>query len=256
MLLQEESLKPSVKEALDSRRMIMLSILENTWDYVDFNIDNMFGENIPIIQNFSWKTLIPPEEDKHMELSNLLFKSKEFINYYVCNCNIHCEFTLKGENSFWLFLRAGDKFTTDTAVIMVTKIRQSQTCYISFGTFVKDVHDNLIYKIFTRQQLLDYSKEKNANNIKNDITQFKLEVFDKGEDSINVSVAINGSKKDNKITSDFFLPVIGKYQIALGSIGDKCVVKSGYVSAEFKDEYEKLYSLHANRNECDCCLIM
>ena len=82
----------------------------------------MFGENIPIIQNFSWKTLIPPEEDKHMELSNLLFKSKEFINYYVCNCNIHCEFTLKGENSFWLFLRAGDKFTTDTAVIMITKI--------------------------------------------------------------------------------------------------------------------------------------
>ena len=77
----------------------MLSNLENTWDFTEFNLDNMLGENVPITQCFSWETAIPPEENKHMELTNLLFKSKEFINYYVCNCNIHCELTSKGEKA-------------------------------------------------------------------------------------------------------------------------------------------------------------
>lgn len=256
MLLQEESLKPSVKEALDSRRMIMFSHLENTWDYVGFVTENMFGEDTPIMESLSWKTAVPSEEDRLLKLSNLLFKSKEYIDYYVCNCNINCEFILKGENSFWLFLRAGKSFTTETAVIMISKTKKSQTCYISLGTFVKDVHDSLIYKVFRKQQLIDYSKEKNENNVRTDIVHCKLEILDIGEESINVSVAINGSQKDNKITSDFFLPVIGKFQIILGATGDVCVVKSGYASAEFKDEYEKLYSLHANGNECDCCFIM
>ena len=255
VILQDESSKPSFKDALDSRKMIVFSNLENTWDYVQFTTENTIGEDAPIIESLSWSPLELQSDQKHMDLKNLLFKSKDTINYYVCDCQVHCEFSLQGESTFWLFLRGGNSFTTNTAVITVSKREKSQNCYVSMGTFVEDIHKNLIYKIFTRQQLLDYSKKKSEMNIKKDIVHYKMDIIDKGEETISGTIYMNDSERGNKINSGFFIPVIEKYQVIIGGTGDDCLMKAGYAKAEFKEEYALLYLTPNNHRDCDCCII-
>lgn len=254
-MYQEELLKPSsFKEITDSLKIILLSNLDNSWDYIPFTTEETFGEDTPIMQSSSWISTNIPHTQKHLLLKNILYKSKDYINYYLCNCHLKCEFSLKGQSTFWLFLRAGNVFTIDTAVITVTKKENSQNCYVSMGTFVEDVHKNLIFKVFTKQQLLDYSKK--TNEIKNDTIKFKLNVIDKGEENISGIIYMNDSDKGNKIHSGFFLPVIENFQVIIGGAGKECVMRSGYVKTEFKEEYDNLYLASHNQKGCDCCTIV
>jgi hypothetical protein len=254
-MYQEELLKPSsFKEITDSLKIILLSNLDNSWDYIPFTTEETFGEDTPIMQSSSWISTNIPHTQKHLLLKNILYKSKDYINYYLCNCHLKCEFSLKGESTFWLFLRAGNVFTIDTAVITIAKKENSQNCYISMGTFVEDVHKNLIFKVFTKQQLLDYSKK--TNEIKNDTIKFKLNVIDKGEENISGIIYMNDSDKGNKIHSEFFLPVIENFQVIIGGAGKECVMRGGYVKAEFKEKYDNLYLASHNQKGCDCCTIV
>ncbi len=68
-------------------------------------------------------------------------------------------FLLKDESSLWLFLRNDLSPDTDTAVVRITKESNSQRCFIGLGTYIKDKHNKSIFKIFTRQQLVDFNSK-------------------------------------------------------------------------------------------------
>lgn len=66
--------------------------------------------------------------------------------------------SLKGESVLWLILRTEDNLDEYSAVIKLTKEERSQKMFISFGTFVSlEDKEDLIFKIFTTQQLIDTS---------------------------------------------------------------------------------------------------
>jgi hypothetical protein len=70
---------------------------------------------------------------------------------------IKCCISLKGDSTCWIFNRANDYFDEYTLAIKLEKIEHSQKVFVSLGTFVKDYQNNLIFKVFTREQLVDYS---------------------------------------------------------------------------------------------------
>jgi hypothetical protein len=64
---------------------------------------------------------------------------------------------LRGESSCWIITRTEESFNTYSAVAKISKDDRSQKLFINLGTFVSDKNDNLIFKVFSRQQLIDYS---------------------------------------------------------------------------------------------------
>jgi len=67
-------------------------------------------------------------------------------------------FSLKGESILWLILRTEDKLDDYSSIIKISKEEKSQKLFISFGTMVEeDDREELVFKIFTTQQLIDTS---------------------------------------------------------------------------------------------------
>lgn len=92
------------------------------------------------------------------------------------------------------------------------------------------------------------------NNISRDSVSLKINVTDSNEDRIVVKVFLNDNKINNELSSDFFLPFIGKYRVMFGGIGDFIIVKS-FISRCFpKIVIENDGFTHEKRN-CECCVI-
>ena len=70
---------------------------------------------------------------------------------------ISVNFILKGESTCWIINRVAEKFDEYTAVVKISKEEKAQRVFLSMGTFVRDNNKNLIFKIFTKQQLIDFS---------------------------------------------------------------------------------------------------
>ena len=69
-------------------------------------------------------------------------------------------FSLKGESVLWLILRTEEKLDENSAIIKISKEDKSQKMFISFGTFVtEEDKEDLTFKIFTTQQLIDTSSK-------------------------------------------------------------------------------------------------
>jgi hypothetical protein len=66
---------------------------------------------------------------------------------------------LKGDSSFWIITRSNEEFDEFSSIIKISKEDKSQNIHVSLGTFVKDKYQNLIFKIFSKQQLIDYSSK-------------------------------------------------------------------------------------------------
>lgn len=68
---------------------------------------------------------------------------------------------MKAESILWIILRTDEKLDENSSIIKVSKEEKSQKMFISFGTFVtEEGRDDLIFKIFTTQQLIDTSSNK------------------------------------------------------------------------------------------------
>jgi hypothetical protein len=66
---------------------------------------------------------------------------------------------LTGESDCWIFNRVNDYFDEYSIIIKIQKLENSQKIFASFGSFVKDNSNNSIFKIFAKEQLLDYSSK-------------------------------------------------------------------------------------------------
>jgi hypothetical protein len=71
---------------------------------------------------------------------------------------MNINFSLRGESTLWIILRTEEKLDEFSSIIKISKDERSQKMFVSFGAFVneKDKED-LIFKIFTTQQLIDTS---------------------------------------------------------------------------------------------------
>lgn len=57
-------------------------------------------------------------------------------------------------------MREIDLLNENSAIIRINKEDKSQRLYISIGTFIKDSNEEKdIFKVFTRQQLIDFSSK-------------------------------------------------------------------------------------------------
>lgn len=112
-----------------------------------------------ISENNNWSPSSIITNIKGVELRNLIFRSKEFIEMELTNAEISAHLSLKGESSFWVITRTDNEFTEHSAIVRVSKDEKSQKVFASLGTFLKDSQGNLVFKIFCKQQLIDYSSK-------------------------------------------------------------------------------------------------
>lgn len=69
-------------------------------------------------------------------------------------------FSLKGESTLWIILRTEEKLDDFSSIIKISKDDRSQKMFVSFGAFVNEKDkEELIFKIFTTQQLIDTSSK-------------------------------------------------------------------------------------------------
>jgi hypothetical protein len=66
---------------------------------------------------------------------------------------------LKGDSCFWVITRSKDKLGKNSAIIKLSKELNSQKVFASFGTYVHDDKGELFFKVFLKQQLLDFASK-------------------------------------------------------------------------------------------------
>lgn len=66
---------------------------------------------------------------------------------------------LKGESVFWVIMRSNDALDKFSVVIKLSKEDRCQKVFASFGTFVSDSKGTMYFKIFLKQQLINFSSK-------------------------------------------------------------------------------------------------
>ena len=69
-----------------------------------------------------------------------------------------------------------------------SKENNSQKVFVSYGTFVHDHDENPIFKVFLKQQLINYSRDKNKPFIDRDVCQIRANIHDNGDDKIKSNI--------------------------------------------------------------------
>jgi hypothetical protein len=98
-------------------------------------------------------------------------------------------FSLKDESSFWIINRVNDSLDEYTTIIKIKKEKGSQRLYLNLGTYVKDIHGNLIFRIFHKQQLVDFGMRAKGY-VENDYSDIKMIILDR-EDRVDIDVFSN-----------------------------------------------------------------
>ena len=241
-----------------SKQIIFNDLTESNeldWEYAIFDTIYSNNEEVPVeIKEFKKTDIIP--SNKGIELSRLAFLSKETLNVIGLSINIDVIFTLKEESSIWIFLRSANKFDTETVVVKINKEGNSQKCFISLGTYVKDKNNKSLFKVFTRQQLVDFQSKilkiesKSKIYSEGDICDFLLTINDSFEDKLVCKVFVNNNQTPNEVTSEFFIPYIKANSIMIAGSGKQVLVKN--LRCECTD---KSIPLDNEIKSCDCCKI-
>ena len=235
------------------------------WDYNSFGVEckEIIGtenEEFPKIGNKNWTKTEETNgiTNTNIELNNIIYRSHDKIDYYICNCEIESLFTLKGESSFWLFLRCSeDIYEENSSIIEISKKNFSQNTYINLGI----IYNNQ-YKVITKQQLINFNNKtlNNKKYIDNDLVSVKLIILEPGNDNINIKIFINESNIENNINCNFFLPTLNEKLLFVGGFGDECILESFNCKNSIKPKYAKQFSelikkLNGNnmKNENSCC---
>jgi hypothetical protein len=85
-------------------------------------------------------------------------------------------------------LRSNDCLDKRTAVLKITKEDRSQKIFASFGTFVLDKNSDLVFKIFIKQQIINFTSDSSQIYRENDISRIKGVVIDNGKEKIIVKI--------------------------------------------------------------------
>ncbi len=103
--------------------------------------------------------------------------------------DIYFDIVLKGESSFWLILRSSNELNKYSSILKLSKDNNSQKVFVSYGTFVVDHNGKSIFKVFLKQQLINYHRNvKNKSYYDNDMCEIRANVFDNGDDKIKAKI--------------------------------------------------------------------
>jgi hypothetical protein len=102
--------------------------------------------------------------------------------------------------------------------------------------------------------------------VDNDICEIKAQIVDRDDKiiakvlGIYFSYLVNDSKKENEISSDFFLPFSGNSRIMVGGSGTQCNVKNLICKTiHIRSQEEALNNsafINSEKRGCDCCIIV
>jgi hypothetical protein len=224
------------------------------WKYAIFDTDQVFNEDFPMIKT-QWEETDINQNSKGIEIRNLIFASNEELNLKTMRVENYFDIILKGESTFWLITRSSDVLNKFSAVIKISKEDRCQKVFASFGTFVFDAKDNMYFKVFLKQQLINYSKTKNKYYYDNDICELKGNILDCGDDRIRAKFFLNDSKIENTIDGDFFLPVYDKFKVMIAGAGQSTIVKAFYAKHLPKFEDEGKLTFSTEKRTCECCVM-
>ena len=105
----------------------------------------------------NWEETSIESSSRGIDIGGSIFRSKQTLDmeHFSVEMNIGCY--LAGDSSCWIINRVNDYFDEQSFVIKIEKVEKSQKLFASFGTFVRDSQDNLIFKTFIKEQLIDFS---------------------------------------------------------------------------------------------------
>jgi len=224
------------------------------WKYALFDTDLVFHEEFPLIRS-EWQDSDINQDPKGIEIRNFIFSSNEQLDLKTMRVENYFDIVLKGESSFWLITRTSDVLNKFSAVIKISKEDRSQKVFVSYGTFVSDSKENTYFKIFLKQQLINYSKIKNKYYYDNDICEVKGNILDCGDDKIRAKLYFNDNKVENIIDGDFFLPIYNKFKVMIAGTGQSTIVKAFYAKHLVKCEGEGDLMFSSEKRTCECCTI-
>ena len=223
----------------------------SNWKFTNFETEFKESEEIPKIKNFNWKEININDIKNKNYFENKIFLSNDNIEYGSINLEINLICDLSNSSILWIFLRNLEFFDEYSIVIKINKIAESQKIYLNMGTFIKDINDKLFLKIFSKQQLINYSEKNSSFYELNDICRIKLRILDSGEEKILIFAYLNDSNIENKISCNFFLPILQERKISFALQG-KTNLKQ--LLCEFH-ELTSLEDYENVKNSCKCCII-
>ena len=227
------------------------------------------------------------ENQDFIPFNKIALRSTQEIDYSKKGLELNIKFTLYGESQLWIFTRCSvnksinesyyfdeisenieenDDFNKYSSVIKIIKVRNSNKCFVIFGTFYQEIYDNnkLYYKSFLKRQLIDNSEIDKDDSFyfygENDYCEFEIYVADYGEELINTKIFLNNNKKFNDISGKFFLPINKKAKFMVCGNGKNVQVQDLNVKIYDKDNcnYRTIIQFESdneNPKNCECCSI-
>jgi len=189
-----------------------------------FETDFVNQDDCPMIKK-EWSESDMEQNSNGIQLRNLIFRSNEDINLVYMASDIYFDVELKGDSNFWLILRSSSTLNKYSSILKFSKENNSQKVFVSLGTFVHDHLGKPIFKVFQKQQLINYNKDKNKAFVDRDVCQIRANVFDNGDEKIKARIFLNSSNTDNTICGNFFLPIYDKCKIMIAGSGHSCLLK-------------------------------
>ena len=228
--------------------------------------------------------------ENYIEFSRIALRSNKEIDYSKNGLELNIKFNLFGDSELWIFSRCSvnksinesyyfdeksvniednDYFNKYSSVIKIKKERNSNKCFVIFGTFYQEINENnnLYYKSFLKRQLIDNSGIEKSYDYyyftKNDKCEFELILTDYGEELINTKVYLNNLNNKNKcndINARFFLPINKKAKFLICGSGQSVQVKDLIVKLleKEKNNYKSAIQFESENDapkNCECCSI-
>lgn len=245
-----------------------------------YNYSASSDELLPELTN-PWNTTDNLLRDrKHMEFRNVALRTVNEVNYETNGIEINLSFKLYGESEFWIITRcfvnkdvnesykfdseyvhntSHDVFNKYSTLIKVIKEKNSNRCFIIFGTFYEnDETGRVIYKTFLKRQLVDLG-EHNINHYytDSDSCEVNMIINDLGSDSISTKVALNDKDTYSDIKANFYLPTDKRAKILFCGLGSSVLVNKMMISNFLKDKEEGEIStiFTSDQKSCNCCNI-
>ena len=278
---------------INKQNFITLSLNDNNifeTAYFDYNQKNK-DNTIPSLDIISWeqnnKLINEFQKNNYIELKSLAVRTTNEIDYSTKGVKLYLDFSLIGDSEFWIFTRCfvnkdineSSNFDEQslnnepniiynkyTSLIKIIKEKNSNKCFITFGTFYEDLEDNfkIKYETFLKRQLVDYSqneqnKSYNYYYLENDLAEFQVTILDSGNDLIDAQILFNKNTKFNHIMGKFYLPTKKKAKLLFCGVGPSVKVRKLKINYYEKNELEdenKLETIFSNeKKSCTCCFI-
>ena len=277
----------------NKQKFITLSLNDNNifeTAYFDYNQKNK-DNTIPSLDIISWeqnnKLINEFQKNNYIELKSLAVRTTNEIDYSTKGVKLYLDFSLIGDSEFWIFTRCFVNkdinessyfdeqslnnepnviYNKYTSLIKIIKEKNSNKCFVTFGTFYEDLEDpgKIKYETFLKRQLVDYSQnEQNQSNnyyyLENDLAEFQVFISDSGNDLIDAKILFNKNTKFNHIMGKFYLPTKKKAKLLFCGVGPSVKVRKLKINYYEKNELEdenKLETIFSNeKKSCTCCFI-